>query len=450
MLKHIFKDKLFNKKLLAITLPISMQNLMHALVAAADAIMLGKLNQNAMAAVSLATQIQFIQNVLLAAIVFGVGILGAQYWGKKDINVLSEIFGISIRESMIISIIFFTGCRFFPEALMKIFASDPTLINIGVEYLKIASWSYIIAGISQCYLAIMRVSDKAVPSAWISSGAVILNIIFNAVFIFGLCGIPAMGVKGAALATLLARIIELFFCIGFSLRKEFIRLRIKTVFAFNRQLVADFWRYTLPIVGSFMLWGTGFAGYTAILGHMGKDAAAANAIAAVVRDLMCCLCNGIAVGSSIIIGNALGAGNLNKGKIFGIKAAYISFLTGFLNTIVILSIIPLVAWYVKLTPKAYEYMVGMFVILAFYMIGRCVCTVIINGVFSAGGDTVFDVYSLVVCMWCIALPAAFIGAFYLKLPVLIIYGCTCLDEVGKIPWVIHHFRKYKWVKNITR
>lgn len=450
MLKRLFKDRFFNRKLVTLAMPITLQNLMVALVAAADAFMLGKLNQDAMAAVSLATQVQFIQNCLVGAIIGGVGIMGAQYWGKKDIPVMEKIFGLSIRESTLVSLVFFAGCFFVPELLMKVFASDPVLIEIGAEYLRLASWSYIICSISQCFLAIMRVSDHAGVSAFISSGAVVLNIIFNAIFIFGLCGAPAMGVKGAAFATILARCFELGGCLIFSMGKDYIPLRFKRVFTFEKQLVCDFWRYTAPLVGSYMLWGVGFTAYTAIMGHLGRDAAAANAIAAVVRDLCCCVCNGVAFGSSVIIGNELGAGKLNRGRIYGEKSALLAFIIGFGATGIILLSLPLVSSMVKLTPLARQYLTGMFIILSVYMIGRCVCTVVINGIFSAGGDTLFDVYSLVVCMWGIALPCAFFGAFYFHLPVLVIYGCTCLDEVGKIPWVMFHYRKYKWVKNITR
>jgi Na+-driven multidrug efflux pump len=198
------------------------------------------------------------------------------------------------------------------------------------------------------------------------------------------------------------------------------------------------------------LWGIGFTAYTAIMGHMGRDAAAANSIAAVVRDLMCCLCNGVAGSCGILIGNELGAGKLRRGRLYGDRAIILAFLIGLFSTAIILVSIPFISSFMKLTDQAHEYMIGMFVILSVYMIGRCVCTVVINGIFSSGGDTLFDMYSLIVCMWCIALPCAFSGAFYFHLPVLVIYGCTCLDEVGKIPWVVHHYRKYKWVKNITR
>ena len=445
-----FRDRPFTRKLFSLTLPITLQNLMLAMVAAADALMLGKLDQDAMAAVSLATQIQFVQNMLLAAIASGVAILGAQYWGKGDRRMLGKIFGISIRESLLVSLAFFIGCYFFPRQLMHIFAGDPLLIDIGAGYLKIAAWSYLITGISQSYLAIMRVSEHAAQSAWISSGAVVINIVLNTLLIFGLCGFPAMGVAGAAWATMAARIIELFWCIGVSFRKNYIQLQPGTLFSYNWQLIRDFWRYTLPVLGSFMLWGIGFTSYTAIMGHLGKDAAAANSIAAVVRDLLCCMCNGIAGASSILIGNELGAGRLENGKKYGERAALLSFIIGFVCTLAVLASIPLISRMIKLTPQAYDHMVGMFIILAVYMIGRCVCTVVINGVFYAGGDAIFDVISLVVCMWGIALPCAFSGAFLFHWPVLVVYACTCLDEVGKIPWVLIHFRKYRWVKNITR
>ena len=449
-LRELFCDQVFNRKLLGLAFPIALQNLMLALVAAADAIMLGRVSQNAMAAVSLATQIQFVQNMLLGALVCGVGILGAQYWGKRDFEKMGEIFSLSIHETLLISEAFFLGCRFFPEKLMLLFAHDPELVMIGAEYLRVVSWSYLLTGVSQCYLAIMRVSEHASRSAWISSGAVILNIVFNAVFIFGCFGIPAMGVCGAALATLIARIIELAWCIASSYEKTFIPLKMEKLLRFNTVLFRDFWHYTLPVLGSFLLWGIGFTSYTAIMGHLGADAAAANAVAAVVRDLMCCLCNGIAAGAGILIGNELGAGNLGLGKIYGQKAMLLSFLVGGFSTLVILGSIPLVSGYLELTERAHSYMVGMFMILSVYMIGRCVCTVVINGIFSSGGDTLFDVYSLVVCMWGIALPCAFLGAFIFHFPVLVVYACTCIDEVGKIPWVMLHYRKYKWVRNITR
>ena len=296
----------------------------------------------------------------------------------------------------------------------------------------------------------MKVTDHVPPSAWISSGAVILNIGLNAVFIFGLLGAPRMEARGAALATTIARVIELGLCLGVSAKNGYVRPAPERFFRVERTLVKDFMRQCLPLMGGSLFWGVGFTSYTAIIGHMGADAAAANSVAAVVRDLICCVCNGVASAAGIIVGNALGAGDLETGKAYGIKLRNISFVIGFGSTAVVLALTPLVTRMVLLTDTARGYLTGMMVIMAFYMIGRCVNTVTINGVIDGGGDTLFDVYSLAVTMWGIAIPLALLGAFVFHWPVLAVYACTCLDEVGKIPWVMLHFRKYKWVKDLTR
>ena len=446
----MFSDKAFLKRLFNLTLPLAFQALMLALVAASDAVMLGRVEQNSMAAVSLATQIQFIQNMMLCAVTGSISILGAQYWGKGDKEAIHKIFGMSIRIAVVISAIVAIACVGFPTYLMRIFASDASLISIGAGYLRIAGWSYLLTGLSQCYLGMMRVTDHADRCAIISSGAVIINIILNGIFIFGFMGIPAMEANGAALATLLARIIEMVWAFVSSYQKDFIHPRFKDLIVRDAMLAKDYFKCGAPIAGAALFWGVGFTSYTAIMGHLGADAAAANSVAAVVRDLMCCLCDGISAAGGIVIGNELGAGDLQKGKLYGGRISKISVFLGFFSTAVILLVTPAVVNFMILTDKARSYLVGMMVIMAFYMIGRCINTVIINGVFASGGDTLFDVYSLAVCMWCIAVPLALLGAFVFHWPVLAVYACTCVDEVGKLPWVFAHYKKYKWVKDLTR
>lgn len=450
MKESIFSDKIFCKKLLQLTAPIALQSLMLASVAAADAVMLGSVAQNSMAAVSLATQIQFIQNMILMAFVAATGILGAQYWGKGDHRTVNDIFCICLRYCGVVSLLFFVGCVFFPRYLMIVFTNEEVLIDIGIRYLKVAGWSYLLTGISQCYLAIMKVSEHAAQTAKISSGAVIINIILNAVFIFGLFGFPAMEVQGAALATLIARVVELIWCIICSRREGYIRPDWGRFFKRNKLLISDFCKCAFPLLGASLFWGVGFTSYTAFMGHMGTDAAASNSVASVVRDLICCLCNGISSGGGILIGNELGSGNLERGKLYGDRLVKLAFLCGILSTGVMLLVTPLVLHFVKLTDKAAQYLVGMMIIMAIYMIGRAVNTIIINGIFAAGGDTMFDMYSLAVCMWGIAIPLAAAGTFLFHWPVLVVYACTCLDEVGKIPWVMLHYKKYGWVKDLTR
>ena len=442
--------KAFYYRLYVLAAPIAFQSLMLASVAAGDALMLGRVAQNEMTAVSLATQIQFVQNMFISAIAAAGAILGAQYYGKGDRKTIQELFNLMLRFALTLSVLFFAACELAPGLLMHIFTHDPELVRIGSAYLRIAGWSYLLTGISQSYLTVMKVTDHVMPTAWISSAAVVSNILLNAVFIFGYLGAPAMQSRGAALATTLARILELTLCLVVSSGEKYVRPAWSRMFSWNRDLTKDFARQCFPLLGGSLLWGVGFTSYTAIIGHLGADAAAANSVSAVVRDLVCCVCNGIASAAGIMVGNELGAGNLEKGRLYGIRLKNISWLIGFGSTALILALTPLIVRMVILTDKAHSYLTGMMVIMAVYMIGRCVNTVTINGVIDGGGDTLFDMYSLAVSMWGIAIPLAILGAFVFHWPVLAVYSCTCLDEVGKIPWVMHHFRKYKWVQNLTR
>lgn len=448
--KKIAFDKEFYKKLWQLMMPISLQSLMLALVAAADAFMLGRVEQDAMSAVSLASQIQFIQNFVIYAATSVIAVLGAQYWGKNDIRTVKDILCIALKVSVFASVLFFIGCVFFPRYLMLLFTNEEVLIEIGISYLKIAGWSYLLTGVSQCFLAVMKISGNAGMSAAISSVTVVLNIILNAVFIFGFLGIPAMGVQGAAYATLIARILEVLWSAGISHTKKYVHPDYRRFFARLKELKADYYKNFFPIFGACMFWGIGFTSYTAFMGHLGTDAAAANSVSSVIRDLICALCNGLSSAAGIIVGNELGAGKIEKEKLYGDRLVKLSFIAGFISTALMLLVLPLSLQFVKLTEQAAAYLWGMMIIMAVYMIGRTVNSVLINGIFYCGGDSVFDVYSLAVCMWGIAVPLAASGTFLFHWPVLVVYACTCVDEVGKIPWVLLHYRKYKWAKDLTR
>lgn len=450
MKAKLFQDKVFYKKLWSLMLPIILQNLMLASVALTDAVMLGSVDQNSMSAVSLASQIQFIQNMFLSAVVSSVAILGAQYWGKGQKETLNDIFCLALKLCSVVSLVFFVGCSFFPSLLMQIFTNEEVLITAGTHYLRIAGWSYLLTGFSQCYLIIMKVSEHAKETAMVSSIAVVLNIILNAIFIYGLFGLPAMGVQGAALATLLSRVAELICSIVISYHPSFIHPDLRHFFRKNKLLFQDFVKCAAPLLGACLFWGIGFTSYSAFMGHLGTDAAAANSVGAVIRDLICCVSVSIGNAGGIMVGNELGAGNLDRGKAYGDRLLKLAALCGVCAMAFLLLISPALLHFVNLTPQAKEYLSGMLLVISVYMIGRAINDVTINGIFSAGGDTAFDMYSLAVCMWCLAIPLAAAGTFVFHWSPVLVYACTCLDEVGKVPWVIYHYKKYKWVKNLTR
>ena len=203
-----------------------------------------------------------------------------------------------------------------------------------------------------------------------------MNIAFNAVFIFGIGPIPQLRAEGAAIATVISRLAELVICLFLSCRPGYLHPRTANLLKVDSVLSRDFIRVSLPLLGASLLWGAGFSAYTAIVGHLGADAAAANSVASVVRDLICCLCNGIAAAGGILLGQELGAGNQEEARRIGIRLRDISFFIRFVSMgMVLLLTIPVVAG-LKLTPSAQSYLTGMMLVQAFYMIGRTVNTVI--------------------------------------------------------------------------
>ena len=445
----MLSDRFFMKNLAKLALPIAAQSFMLSAVSVADTLMLGGVTQNAMAAVSLASKFQFLQNMFISSVVAAFTILGAQYWGKQDRDAIHRLFSIAMRLSGTISVLFFAACEFVPELMMNLFTNDPELNRIASEYLRIAAWSYLLTGFSQCYLGLLKISDHASDTAVISSVTVVLNIVLNGVLIFGLIWRP-MGVQGAALATLCARVVELVWAVGLSFRRNYLRPDLSRLFARHGQLSRDYFRCMLPMLGAGLLWGVGFTSYSAFMGHIDQDAPAANSVASSVIELVCCLCNGLANGGGILVGNCLGAGDLERGKLYGTRLVKMSYAVGAATSLFMVAITPLVMSIVQLNEVARGYLSSMMAVMSVYTIGRVVNTITINGVFSAGGDTMFDMYSLAVTMWGIALPRAFLGTFVFHWPVWLVYACTCLDEVGKIPWVMLHFRKYRWVRDLTR
>ena len=259
-----FTDGPFYRKLARLALPISLQALLVALVAASDAAMLGRVNQNAMAAVSLATQVQFLQNMGVFAVTTALSLLGAQYWGKGDRESMGKLFRIGLRTVGCVSLTVAALCVFAPRALMHVFAKEGPLVDIGAGYLRIAGLSYLLTGVTQCHLAILKVTDRAALSAWIGGGAVGLNIALNAVFIYGLGPIPELGARGAAIATLVARAAELVAAMLSTRAPNAIRACWRRLFERTPELSGDFRRAVLPLFGGVLFWGCGFASYTAV------------------------------------------------------------------------------------------------------------------------------------------------------------------------------------------
>lgn len=444
-------DKSLYKQLSGIVAPIAFQYLMSSLVTASDAFMLGFLDQDSLSASSLAGQVAFVFSLFFGAFVFGLTVLAAQYWGKGDKKTAEEVLAITLRYSMLVGLIFSLATVLIPRQIMMIFTSDDILITKGAKYLRMVSLSYSLAGFTQAYFGMMKVCDKAKLSSVIGSLAVVINIILNGLLIFGVGYFPKMGIEGAALATVLSRAFEAVMVIIVIIRKRCPSPDLKLIFrSHNKELHKDYWKYTVPLLINQLGWGGGVTMYSVIMGHLGSDAVAANSIASIVRSIIASLCWGIASGVGIIIGGMLGRNELDKAKKAGGSFVRFSILTGAVSGLVILAVTPLVLRFIHLAPQAQHYLKYMMFMAAYYIIGNSLNSTIISGIFPSGGDTKFGMLCDVITLWGVVVPLGMIGAFVLKLPVLVVAFILTLDEFVKIPAVYRHYIKYKWVRNITK
>lgn len=441
------RKRSLRKEIVRLALPIALQQFMTALVGACDAIMLGKLSQDAMSAVSLATQVTFVFNLFMFAFMAGENMFVAQYYGKGDYTGISQVFSLVTKICGCIAVVFLAGTLFFPEQLMRILTNEETLIVLGSEYLRVIGISYVFSGIAQTFLAIMKNCGAVNMSTLINGVMVILNIALNAVFIFGLSGFPKMGIKGAALATVLATVVQFLWSVGYVLcRIRAVKFSLRSC---EKKLFGRFWQKTVPLLINNLAWGIGFSMYSVIMGHLGTDAVAANGIANISKNLVVCFCLGLGNAGSIIVGNRLGADRLQEAKEAGGTLTRTAIIAGIVSGLVLIALSPFITKMVDLTPTARGYLQKMLLICSYYIAGKSVNCMTIGGIFAAGGDSKFGMLCDSVTLWCIIVPLGCICAFILKLPVMVVYFVLNLDEIIKLPVVYKHYKKYKWIKNLT-
>lgn len=444
------EGKTFYKSLFNVVWPIAIQNLISAAVSSADVIMLSFVGQTAIAAASLASNIQFILIMLSTGLSSGLIMLAAQYWGKKDFNSIRVFHGVALRISLFFGFVFSIAAFFFPEILMKIFTNEDNLIKTGSEYLKIVSFSYFFYSCSQIFQAGLKSIERVKIVTFITTTALSLNVFLNAVFIFGLFGLPKFGIKGVGLATTIARFIELIFCVIYSYIQKDVKFRFSNLFKFNHVLTIDFIKYSLPAMGNEIVWGLAFTMYSVILGHLGEDIVAANSVVGILRNLGTVVCFGMAYGGAIVLGKTMGSGELELAKRNAKRLIKVTIISGIIGSVIIFFLRPILPHLAELSEQATKYLNVLLIINCFSIIGAAINTVLICGVFRAGGDSKFGFIMDCIMMWGVSVPLGVLTAFVFKLPPLWVYFILYLDEFEKMPVIIIHYFKQGWLKNITR
>ena len=441
--------KRFNKDLLTLAVPLALQNLLGALVGASDALMLGRLNQASIAAVSLANQISFIMSLFTGSVIGAISVLIAQYMGKGDQRNTQRFFAMGIRYAFGISV-FFLLAFCIPEQLMRIFTPEEELIRIGSEYLRIVSFSYLFMGISQPYLMVMRTSGRVKTSLWISAVTVIVDMTADFFLIYGVGSWKGLGANGSAYSTIAVEAIALCICIVESMQKDHIHPDRSSMRFFSKAFERDIWKVIPGMLASALSWGLSMTMHQFILGHMGTDATAAASVTGVATQMIQCVSMGLAAGGGIILGKMLGRDEFAMAKAYGKRFFRVSFINGLINAGLLLIVGPLVYFFYALEPQAKTYLIQMLAYNMLYMFAFAYNTIYTVGVFPAGGDSRYDAISVIIATWCFAIPLSLLGCFVFHWPVMVVYMVMCCDEIIKFPFIYLRFNTDIWVKNLTR
>lgn len=450
--KAMLRDIAFLKKVLTIALPVAMQGMLNTVVNLVDNLMIGSLGSTAIASVGLANKVFFVFTLLVFGVASGSGVLAAQYWGNQDVKNIRKVLGIGLIISLTGAILFLTPARLKPELMMRIFTTSQASIQMGAAYLAVVAFSYPCTAISNTYVAMLRAVNHVKAPVVISCVAIMVNIVFNYILIYGKLGAPALGVAGAAIATLIARVVEMtLIIVVVYVGKTPLACRLRELFGYTREFLRQFFRTAIPVICNEFVWGLGITIYSMAYGRMGDDAVAAITIATTIQDIVVVLFQGLSAATAVILGNEMGAGKLKQAELY---AKYI-FILQFMLTIFAALVIVTLRWpFISLYQPGISDEVAMSVsrcllMFALFTPAKMFNFVNIVGVLRSGGDTMMCLFIDTSGVWFIGIPLAFIGGLVLKQPIHIVYGMVMLEEVYKAAIGFWRYRQKKWLRNLA-
>ena len=450
--KAMLRDIAFLKKVLTIALPVAMQGMLNTVVNLVDNLMIGSLGSTAIASVGLANKVFFVFTLLVFGVASGSGVLAAQYWGNQDVKNIRKVLGIGLIISLTGAILFLTPARLKPELMMRIFTTSQASIQMGAAYLAVVAFSYPCTAISNTYVAMLRAVNHVKAPVVISCVAIMVNIVFNYILIYGKLGAPALGVAGAAIATLIARVVEMtLIIVVVYVGKTPLACRLRELFGYTREFLRQFFRTAIPVICNEFVWGLGITIYSMAYGRMGDDAVAAITIATTIQDIVVVLFQGLSAATAVILGNEMGAGKLKQAELY---AKYI-FILQFMLTIFAALVIVTLRWpFISLYQPGISDEVAMSVsrcllMFALFTPAKMFNFVNIVGVLRSGGDTMMCLFIDTSGVWFIGIPLAFLGGLVLKQPIHIVYGMVMLEEVYKTAIGFWRYRQKKWLRNLA-
>lgn len=447
------RDKQFYHSFFHLLLIVALQNVVAYSVNMADNLMLGSYSQTALSGAAAVNQLQFLVQQATIAIGDAMVMLNAQYWGRHELSPIRTVTGIALKIGFLFGIGMFALTALFPSTLVRIFISDEQIVAAGTEYLILLKFTYLFYILSAILMAALRSVETVNISFGISIMSLIVNVCINYILIFGRFGLPELGIFGAAVGTLTARILEFGVVLFYILRADQrLRLFSENPFRRDKELQADYRRVAIPVICTNMLWSIATPIQTAILGRLSSDAIAANSVATTVFQYLKVVTVSEASSTSVIMGRIIGSGvtkpNQLRPYVRSLQTVFL-ILGCALGGILLLIRRPLLSMY-ALTPDAMLLASQLILLMAFIFVGMAYQMPVASGIIRGSGDIKFSMYTNLISTWAIVMPLSFAAAFWWKLPVFWVVFLLNSDQLFKCIPVAIRANRYKWVHILTR
>jgi putative MATE family efflux protein len=444
------RDKAFFRAMLTLAIPVAFQQLISAGLNMIDVLMVGQLGETSVAALGLANQIFFLLILFLFGLTSGMSIFSAQFWGKGDLEQIHHVLGICLTIAISVAALFSMAATFIPEKLMGFYTEDVAVIELGSEYLRIVGLSYVFTAITVSYISVLRSITQVTLTVVVAVLALALKTILAYLFIFGIAGLPALGVRGAALGTCIGWIFQAILLVTLVyVQKTPLAANPLSFFRFDRPFLFKVLKTSLPAAANEILWSFGITTYNAVYARIGTDAIAAININATIEELMFVLFIGLGNACAVMVGNKIGAGGKDVAFEYGRRFAILGVAVALLAGVIVFSVREIVISLYQISPSAAQNLRNLMLVYSLSAWLRVFNFMLFIGAMRAGGDTRFAMFTELFSIWMIGVPSALLGGFVFHLPVYGVYAMVLLEEAIKAIIITRRFLSRKWIHDLV-
>lgn len=451
-MKKKLSDSGFYKAFFTMTLTLALQNLIVFGVNLADSVMMGAYSETALSGVGICNNIQFFLNMAASGISSGMTVIASQYWGQKETKPIHKVSAVAMWLGIIFTMLIFAFAAIAPETLIRLFTDKEAVIGQAVEYLDVIKYTYLMYTLSTILLAILRSVETVRIGFYVSLSSFALNILLNYALIYGKFGAPEMGIRGAAVATLVSRAIELAVTVIYILAVDKkLKLRIRDLFITDKQMVRDYFKTGLPLMMSSVSWGIAMSIQGAIIGRLIESAIAANSIATTLFQVATVICYASSNAACVLIGKTVGENmsmDIIKRRSKSLQLIFLAI--GVASSAILLTAKNLIVGFYNASPETLEITNQFIWVLSVTVIGTAYEAPCLCGIVSGGGETSFVLKNDIIFMWLIVLPLSALSAFVFHFPVWVTFACLKADQVLKCAVAVVKVNKFNWVKTVTR